>query len=255
MDQNRGRSRMKALSAFDAELLDRLNEMSPERLLSWSWENYEARAAIFTSFQNTGCVLVDMSRRVASALRVITVDTLRLHRETYELIAAMEERYGVSVERFQPNPDRVKRMVEQHGEYLFFDNVEKQEYCCQVRKVEPNERALETVDVWITGLRRDHGKPREGTPRIQIVEHNGRPIMKLCPLADWTEERVWRYIRDNDVPHSGLYLKGYSSIGCEVCTTPTLPGESKRAGRWRWTNQLDPDHHKECGIHKNGSGI
>jgi phosphoadenosine phosphosulfate reductase len=246
---------MKAVSWSDGELLDELNSLSPEGLLSWSWENYEGRAAIFTSFQNTGCILVDMSRRVAPQLRVITVDTLRLHRETYELIGAMEDRYDLSVERFQPDPDRLKRMIEQHGEYLFFDNAAKQEYCCEIRKVEPNQRALETVDVWIAGLRRDHAKSREGTPRAEVVEPNGRPIMKLCPLADWTEERVWQYIHDNAVPHSGLYRKGYSSIGCEVCTTPTLPGEPKRAGRWRWTNRLNPDHHKECGIHKDGSGI
>ena len=246
---------MKAVSWSDGELLDELNSLSPEGLLSWSWENHEGRAAIFTSFQNTGCVLIDMSRRVAPQLRVITVDTLRLHRETYELIGEMEDRYGLNMERFQPDPDRVERMIEQHGEYLFFDSAAKQEHCCQIRKVEPNQRALETVDVWITGLRRDHGKSRENTSRVENVERNGRPILKLCPLADWPEERVWQYIRDNDVPHSGLYRKGYSSIGCEVCTTPTLPGESKRAGRWRWTNQLDPDHPKECGIHSDGSGI
>ena len=246
---------MKAVSRSHEELSSELNSLSPEDMLKWSCEEYGRRAAIFTSFQNTGCVLVDMSRRVAPRLRVITVDTLRLHRETYELIGEMEDRYGLSVERFQPNPDRVKRMVEQHGEYLFFDSAAKQEYCCQTRKVEPNQRALETVDVWITGLRRDHGKLREGTPRAEVVERNGRPVLKLCPLADWPEERVRQYIRDNDVPHSGLYRKGYSSIGCEVCTTPTLPGESKRAGRWRWTNQLDPDHPKECGIHSDGSGI
>ena len=246
---------MTLASWSDGELLDKLNSLSPEGLLKWSWEKYGRRTAIFTSFQNTGCVLVDMSRRVAPQLRVITVDTLRLHRETYELIGEMEDRYGLNMERFQPDPDRVERMIEQHGEYLFFDTVAKQEYCCHVRKVEPNERALETVDVWITGLRRDHGKSRENTSRVENVERNGRPILKLCPLADWAEDRVWQYIRDNDVPHSELYRKGYSSIGCEVCTTPTLPGESKRAGRWRWTNQLDPDHPKECGIHSDGSGI
>jgi phosphoadenosine phosphosulfate reductase len=171
MDQNRGKSRMKVVPSPDGELLNELNSLSPEGLLSWSWESYEGRAAIFTSFQNTGCVLVDMSRRVAPQLRVITVDTLRLHRESYELIAAMEECYGLSVERFQPDPDRVKTMIEQHGEYLFFDNPAKQEYCCQIRKVEPNQRALETVDVWVAGLRRDHGKSREVDRGTRVAIH------------------------------------------------------------------------------------
>ena len=246
---------MKAPSWSDGDLLDELNSLSPEGLLRWSCENHEGRAGIFTSFQNTGCVLVDMSRRVAPQLRVITVDTLRLHRETYQLIRTMEERYGLGVERYQPDLDRVKTMIEQHGEYLFFDSVAKQEYCCGIRKVQPNQRALETVDVWIAGVRRDHAKSRESTPRAQFVQQNGRSILKLCPLADWTEERVWQYIHENDVPYSELYSKGYSSIGCKICTTPTLPGEPKRAGRWRWTNQLDPDQHKECGIHRDGSGI
>ena len=246
---------MEAVSRSDGDLLDELNNLSPEQLLKWSWESYGGRAAVFTSFQNTGCVLLDMSHRVAPRLRAVTVDTLRLHPETYELIGAIEDRYGLSVERFQPDADRLERMIEQHGEYLFFDTVAKQEHCCQIRKVEPNQRALETVDVWITGLRRDHGKSREATPKAEVVTRNGRPLIKLSPLADWAEERVWEYIHDNDVPHSGLYRKGYSSIGCKVCTTPTLPGEPKRAGRWRWTNQLEPDHHKECGIHSNGSGI
>jgi phosphoadenosine phosphosulfate reductase len=244
---------MKALE--EKELLGELESMSPEQLLAWSWKNYGARTAIFTSFQNTGCVMIDMSRRVAPQLRIVTVDTLRLHGETHELMKVLEERYGCAIERVQPDPERVRQMVERHGEYLFFDNIAKQEYCCKIRKVEPNQRALEGVDVWIAGLRRDHGRSREDTPKAAIVEQNGRRIVKLCPLAEWTEDELWRYIRDRDVPHSALYSKGYTSIGCEICTTPTLPREGKRAGRWRWTNQADPDHPKECGIHTDGSGI
>lgn len=239
----------------DERIMDELSGLSPELLLKWSHQHHGDRAAIFTSFQNTGCLMIDMSHRVAPGLRVITVDTGRLHRETYELIDTIEKRYGLTIERIHPDPESVKRMIERHGEYLFFDNVAKQEYCCKIRKVDPNQRALKTVSVWITGLRRDHGKSREDTARAAFVEQDGRQILKLCPLADWSEERVWQYIRENDVPYNQLYCKGYTSIGCEICTTPTLPSEARRAGRWRWINQADPDHRKECGIHTDGSGI
>ncbi len=238
----------------DSKLLDELNAMSAEDLLQWAWTNHGDRAGIITSFQDTGCVMIDMASRVAPDLRIMTVDTLRLHQETYDLMTQVESRYGVTLERFEPDPDRLKRMVGQHGEYLFFDSKGKQEYCCQVRKVEPNVRALQTVDVWITGLRRDHSEARQETPKASFVQQEWGPILKLAPLADWDEDAVWSYIRERDVPYNTLYEKGYTSIGCFICSTPTLPWEDKRAGRWRWFNQSG-DTAKECGIHTGGSGI
>ena len=241
--------------ARETVFLERLNEMAPEELLAWAYAEHGRRAGIVTSFQNTGCVMIDMARRVAPKMRVLTVDTLRLHRETYELIDRIEAHYGIGVERFKPDPDRLARMIEQHGEYLFFDGRLKQEYCCQVRKVEPNRRALATVDVWITGLRRDQSPGRADTDKAAWVRTEGREILRVCPLVDWTDERMAAYIADHDVPRNALYGKGYASIGCEICSTPTLAREDKRAGRWRWFNHLGDGHSKECGIHKDGSGI
>ncbi len=235
-------------------LVDALNEMGPEELLQWAYEQHGDRAGIVTSFQDTGCVMIDMAHQVAPDLRVLTVDTLRLHTETYGAIEAIEQRYGIAVERFTPDPKAVSHMVQQHGEYLFFDSKAKQEFCCHVRKVEPNQRALATLDVWITGLRQDQSDFRKATPKASYVQQEGRPLIKLAPLADWSEEDVWRYIRENNVPYNPLYDQGYTSIGCVICTTPTLPGEDKRAGRWRWFNALEKDA-KECGIHIHGSGI
>ncbi|GMW02852.1 MAG: phosphoadenosine phosphosulfate reductase [Candidatus Hydrogenedentota bacterium] len=237
----------------DLALLDRLNAMEPEALLAWSHENFGERAAIITSFQNTGCVMIDMASRVAPGLRVVTVDTLRLHDETYALMDEIEKRYGLTIERFQPDPEKLERMVKQHGEFLFFDSKDKQEFCCHIRKVEPNNRALDSVDVWISGLRRDHSEFRKATPKATYVEPNDRPILKLNPLADWDEQAIRRYSDEHTVPHNALYDKGYTSIGCMICTTPTLPWEDKRAGRWRWFNGSDDN--KECGIHISGSGI
>jgi len=235
--------------------LNRIEQMDPQAMLRWAQEQYGDRAGIITSFQDTGCVLVDMMSRHAPGMRVITIDTLRLHPETQEHIERMRERYGLRLERFTPDPAAVERMVRQHGEYLFFDSKAKQEYCCSIRKVEPNRRALATLDVWFTGLRRDQSAFRAATPRAQWVVIDGRSILKLAPLANWPESRVLEYLWEHDIPRNPLMSQGYKSIGCVICTTPVLPHEPARAGRWRWFNALGPEDKKECGIHIHGSGI
>ncbi len=237
----------------EAELAE-LNALSPAELFAWALEAHGERAGIITSFQDTGCVMVDMMSRCAPGMRVMTIDTLRLHEETYRHIREMEARYGITVERFSPDPEKLERMVSRHGEFLFFDSKAKQEFCCQVRKVEPNQRALASLDVWFTGLRRDQSVARGDTPKAAIVDRGGRKIVKIAPLADWTQAEVDHYVAENNVPKNSLYQMGYTSIGCVICTTPTLPREEKRAGRWRWFNYLEGDK-KECGIHIGGSGI
>jgi len=237
------------------DLLEFLEGLGPEEMLKWAYDTHGDRAAIQTSLQNTGCVQIEMASRVTPKLRVVTIDTLRLPDETYQVIDAIEKKYGLKIERFEPDPQSVKQMVDRHGEFLFFDTKEKQEYCCSVRKVEPNERAMETVDALITGRRRDQSSSRKKLAKAEVVKMESHDVLKLNPLADWTEEQVWAYIRANDIPYNKLYDMEYTSIGCKICTTPTKPWEDKRAGRWRWFNQLDPDANKECGIHLGGSGI
>ncbi len=239
---------------LDGTPLEVLEEMSPEEQFSWALRVYGDRAGIITSFQDTGCAMIDLMRQAAPGMRVLTIDTLRLAEESYRHIKHVEARYGITVERFQPNPERLARMVTQHGEFLFFDSKPKQEHCCSVRKVEPNERALASLDVWFTGLRRDQSAFRATTKRAQWVERSGRHILKLAPLAAWSAEEVRTYMAANNVPLHPLYAQGYTSIGCVICTTPTRPQEATRAGRWRWFNHLDQDS-KECGIHISGSGI
>ena len=234
-------------------LLELLERKSPEELLQWAAEAHGERAAIVTSFQDTGCVEIDMAYRREARPRVLTVDSLRLHPETYELIKRVEARYGLDVECLRPDPERLERMVRQHGEYLFFDSKAKQEYCCQIRKVEPNRVALRALDVWITGLRRDQSSARSTTPKVAFVESEERTLLKIAPLYDWDRERVWEYIREHDVPYNVLYDRGYTSIGCIICSTPVREGEDLRAGRWRWQRQESAS--KECGIHTEGSGI
>lgn len=236
----------------DPKLLAELEAMAPEDMLRWAYTEFGERAGIITSFQDTGTVMLDMASKVAPDLRVLTVDTLRLHPETYQLMDEVERRYGITIERFAPEPKRLKRMIDQHGEYLFFDSKSKQEFCCHVRKVEPNLRALRTVDVWITGLRRDHSDERSETAKASYVRNDWGTILKLAPLAEWDVNDVKNYIDEHDVPYNSLYDQGYTSIGCVICSTPTLPHEDARAGRWRWFNALDPS--KECGIHTNTAG-
>jgi len=244
------------MQAVEEVSLEEVEALDAEALFRWAHENYGERAGIITSFQDTGCVMIDLAQRVAPGLRVITVDTLRLHAETYALMDVIEKRYGIRIERFQPDPDHLRRMIKQHGEYLFFDSKEKQEYCCTVRKVDPNQRALATLDVWFTGLRRDQSEFRKATPKVsRIAQPSGRKLLKIAPLADWTQEMVDAYVREHDLPKNALYDQGYTSIGCVICTTPTLPGEDKRAGRWRWFNQFHKGDKKECGIHIHGAGI
>lgn len=234
--------------------VEQLELWSAEQLLAWALSEYGTHAGIITSFQDTGCAIVDMAQRVAPGLRIITIDTLRLHDETYRLIETIERKYGIHVERFYPNAQDIDEMIREHGEYLFFDDKEGQRRCCAVRKVEPNRRALDTLDVWFTGLRRDQSEHRCTTRRVSQTFHDGRTILKIAPLADWTEQQVREYLHEHDVPLNGLYAEGYTSIGCVICTTPTRDCEAKRAGRWRWFNRLEEDK-KECGIHSDGSGI
>jgi phosphoadenosine phosphosulfate reductase len=238
---------MKIQDVTEKLIKEKLSSIDAEELIKWAFENFGDRAAIGTSFQLTGSVILDLASKHFKKFRVFTVDTLRLHPETYDAIDAFEKRYGVKVERFLPDEEQLKKMVDRFGEYLFFTDKAKQEYCCYVRKVEPNRRALETFDVWITGLRRDQSDYRRDVQRASFVDVGGRRILKLAPLADWDKDRIWQYIKKNNLPYNALFDKGYDSSGCIICSTPLLKGEPPRAGRWRWFGNTDEK--KECGIH------
>ena len=229
--------------------------MAPEEMLSWAASTFEAgRTLLSTSFQASGVTMIHMVSQLGLDVRVATIDTLRLHPETYGFIREVEERYGIDIEVHRPDAGQVRSMVERFGEYLFFDNKAKQEYCCQIRKTRPHDELLKTVDCWISGLRRDQSAIRQNTPKATVVPEYGsrRHILKLNPLADWNEERLVDYMTRHDVPRHPLYAQGYDSIGCLICSTPTLAGEPKRAGRWRWFNadeRPSEEDIKECGLH------
>ncbi len=236
------------------ELLDELEagELSiefegaePQELLEWALERFSPRIAISTAFQTDGAVLLHMAYEIDPSIRVFSVDTGRLPAETFDLIEQLRDRYpGLRLELLSPRAEHVERMVARHGPNLFYRQVEHRLLCCQVRKVQPLTRHLAGLDAWITGLRRDQWASRSDIRKVEI-DHDHGAIVKLNPLAEWTEDEVWDYVREHDLPVNPLYAKGFTSIGCAPCTRPTAKGEDLRAGRWWWETNAP----KECGIH------
>ena len=228
---------------------------TPQEILFSLFKRFKERAAIVTSGQLSGMILIHLAAENQLPFRVCTLDTLRLFPETYTFLEKVESRYGVQIEQIQPDPQEVKQMVSEHGEYLFFDSKAKQEYCCNIRKVRPMQRLLESLDVWITGLRRDQSEARKQLRKAEIISSTTHPVLKVNPLLQWTADAVWQFVRDNDIPVNPLLEADadghvYESLGCMICTTPIKPGEPKRAGRWRWQNApATEENTKECGLH------
>lgn len=202
------------------------------------------RLALSTSFGPEDVVILDLLCRIEPHPRVFTLDTGRLPDETYELVDHIRKRYGIEVEVYFPDARAVEAMVRELGMNPFYGSLEHRLRCCEVRKVAPLRRALATVDGWITGLRREQAPTRSRTSKISIDIEHGR-IWKVAPLADWSEEQVWRHIRTEGLPYHALLDRGYRSVGCAPCTRPVAPGEDPRSGRWWW----EAAGSRECGLH------
>ncbi len=228
------------------DLLDEtLEAMDAVELLGWALERFRPRIALASSFGAEDVVLIDLLMELDPRARVFTLDTGRLHSETYALAQALRDRYGLAIDVFFPRTEALEAMVRAHGVNLFYASVENRKLCCGVRKVEPLGRALEGLDAWITGLRREQAVTRGRVRKVEIdADHGG--ILKLNPLADWSWDRVWGYIRDHAVPYNALHDEGFPSIGCAPCTRAVKPGEDLRAGRWWWEQDAAA---KECGLH------
>jgi phosphoadenosine phosphosulfate reductase len=174
---------------------------------------------------------------------IFSLNTGRLHAETLGMIDRVRERYGYEIEQFHPLADAVDEYVAQHGLNAFYESIDLRKRCCEIRKVEPLNRALSEVGAWVTGQRRE-----QSVTRAELHEEeqdHARNIGKYNPLADWTEADVWAYLKAFDVPVNPLHARGYPSIGCEPCTRAVRPGEDSRAGRWWWESRDT----KECGLH------
>jgi len=226
------------------ELAIRFEGEDAETVIRWALERFHPRIALATSLQAEEMVILDIAWKTNPGVRVFTLDTGRLHEETYMIMEQIREKYGISVESYFPQRQAVEALERERGFYSFRRSVEERKYCCGIRKVEPLGRAVNGLDAWITGLRREQAVTRGMVGKVEADESHGG-IIKVNPLADWSGEQVWDYIRAHDIPYNALHDVGFPSIGCAPCTRAIKPGEDIRAGRWWW----EMPESKECGLH------
>jgi len=229
-------------------LLRQIAPMTAEEVVRWALERFGPRIVLASSFGAEDVVLIDLLMNIDRRARVITLDTGRLHQETYNAIDAVRERYGLVTEVFFPNADDVQQMVAEKGLNLFYHSIENRKRCCAVRKVEPLRRALSGLDAWVTGIRRDQNVTRAGVEKLEWDD--GNRLFKVNPLADWSWDEVWKYIREHNVPYNALHDRGFPSIGCAPCTRAVQADGDLRGGRWWWEH---PET-RECGLHNPAPG-
>ncbi len=231
------------------EIAKQLESKDAEAVLRWAVERFFPRIGFASSFGAEDVAVIDLLAKVKKEVTVFTLDTGRLPEETYEVMDRIRQRYGISITSYFPDKTAVEKLEREKGFYSFRESVENRKECCGIRKVEPLNRALSGLDAWITGLRREQAVTRSGLPKVELdTAHRNMP--KVNPIADWTTDQVWAYIRAHNVPYNKLHDEGYPSIGCAPCTRAVKPGEDIRAGRWWW----ELPEHKECGLHVKPKG-
>ncbi len=233
---------------MDQTQIDLINskftEKDPTALLTWMLSEYGDRVALSSSMGAEDQVLTDMVMKIKSDARIFTLDTGRLFSETYDLIDRTNKKYNTKIEVLFPDHTQVEEMVKSKGINLFYDSIENRKQCCGIRKIEPLKRVFKTLDAWICGLRAGQAITRHNIDMVEWDANNG--LIKVNPLARWSEGEVWDYIKAHGIPYNPLHDKGFPSIGCLPCTRAVEPWEDVRAGRWWWEN---PES-KECGLHK-----
>lgn len=225
------------------QYLDDLQNRTPAEVIACMTDRFRGQCIFSTSMGAEDQALTHILAGSFPDIPVFTLDTGRLFQETYDLIRITEEKYGMKIRVYFPDQADVEQMVNHKGINLFYDSVANRKECCRVRKVEPLKRALKGMKVWITGLRREQSSERGLINTVEWDE--GQGILKLNPLADWSREYLWEFIRENKIPYNSLHDKGFLSLGCLPCTRAVLPGEEERAGRWWWEEGAK----KECGLH------
>lgn len=229
----------------DAQTLARrFRSATAEELLMWAVSRFGEDLTLACSFGAEDVVLLDILSRITDRPRAFVLDTGRLHPETYEVMERCRNRYGVEFETYYPQTKAIQELLTTKGPFSFFESVENRKECCFIRKVEPLQRALKGKQAWITGLRKSQSVTRAELDKVELDNAHGA-IFKLNPLADWTEDQVWEYVRSRNVPYNKLHDRGFPSIGCQPCTRAVAPSEDLRAGRWWW----ELPESKECGLH------
>lgn len=225
-----------------SEETERLECLSLDELLCWCWNYFGDKAAIGTSFQGSGLVIIDHAVRNGCNFPIFTIDTGLLFPETLELKKKLEDFWDVKIQGVHPE-QTIEEQKKTMGPELWKTNPDS---CCQMRKVLPLQSRLSSLDVWITGLRRGQSDQRKSTNVLEMYEFDKLResyIFKLNPMVNWSREKVWSYIKDHKIPYNALHDKGYRSIGCWPCTKAISDGQDERAGRWEGFNKT------ECGIH------
>ena len=224
--------------------------LSASAMITWALSTFEPDGVSFASSLGAeDQVITHLIAEHAREIPIFTLDTGRLYQESYDLLERTRKRYHLEISVFFPEAKRVEEMVRARGPNLFYESVENRKLCCQIRKVEPLGRALSSLRAWIVGLRREQAVTRQDLKAVEWDEANG--LVKISPLAEWTETELWNFIHEHDIPRHALHDQGFPSIGCAPCTRAVEPGEEARAGRWWW----EQPEHKECGLHKDGGGI
>lgn len=220
-------------------------EKSPSEILELALSQQGEIAISFSGAEDV--VLIDMASNLGKPFRVFSLDTGRLHAETYQFIETVRKHYDIQIEICFPETEAVQQFVNEKGLFSFYQDDHKE--CCGIRKVQPLRKKLATLDGWITGQRKDQSPgTRNEIPVIQAdvgFSGEGKQLIKYNPLANWSSTDVWNYIRMMEVPYNPLHAKGFTSIGCEPCTRAVLPNQHEREGRWWWEEAT----HKECGLH------
>jgi phosphoadenosine phosphosulfate reductase len=230
------------ISRADVEqLADEFETRSSQDLLAWAVDRFEGRIMLTCSWQMQSSVLIDMLHQLGANIRVVELDTGLLFPETYETRERLVARYDLELERIDPR-ETVEEQAESEGPDLWRRDPDR---CCALRKVEPLERALVGMDAWITGIRRAQSVTRRDA---KVLELDPRGVVKVQPLAGWTDEDVKGYLFAHDVPYNPLHDRGFPSIGCTPCTRAIRPGEDSRAGRWADAEKT------ECGLHLPAQG-
>ena len=214
-----------------------------QNFLSKSFNDYK-NICFATSMGAEDMVIYDLINKMNRTIEIFTLDTGRLHAETYELISHVNSNFKNKIKIFFPDASEIKKYVDNKGINYFYNSLDSRKECCRIRKIEPLKKALKGHDAWITGLRAEQSITRSNQ-KLNVRDSNFE-IDKISPLLNWKEDEIWAYIKINHVPYNKLHDHFFPSIGCQPCTRAISLGEDIRAGRWWWEN---PEN-KECGLHK-----
>ncbi len=233
---------------FNVEtLLNEYHSKPPESIIALALDRFAKIAISFSGAEDV--VLIDMAVKIDPHVQVFSLDTGRLHEQTYRFIEQVRDHYQIDIELLFPDAATVQALVHKKGLYSFYQDGHQE--CCSLRKVMPLRRKLSKLSAWISGQRHDQSPSTRAN--VAIIEQDRafstaeQPLIKFNPLANWRSGQVWDYIKKHNVPYNTLHEQGYISIGCEPCTRPTLPNQHERAGRWWWEDATK----KECGLHSN----